>query len=41
MSEKNSGIALVQIICALLIVNYHTSILSIPVLSHFAKLGLY
>lgn len=37
--KKANTIALVQIISALLIVNYHTSILAIPVLNHIAKFG--
>jgi peptidoglycan/LPS O-acetylase OafA/YrhL len=37
--KKNNNIALVQIVSALLIVNYHTSALDIPVLKHIAKFG--
>lgn len=37
--NKLNGIAFVQIIAALLIVNYHTSSLDIPILSQVAKFG--
>lgn len=37
--KKNNYISLVQVIAALLIVNYHTSKLEIPILQLFAKFG--
>jgi peptidoglycan/LPS O-acetylase OafA/YrhL len=37
--KKSNEIALVQLVSALAIVNYHTSMLAIPVLSAFAKFG--
>lgn len=37
--NKSKAISVVQIICAFLIVNYHTSKLAIPVLSSVAKFG--
>jgi peptidoglycan/LPS O-acetylase OafA/YrhL len=39
IKNRNNNIALVQIVSALLIVNYHTSALDIPVLNHIAKFG--
>lgn len=38
-ARQNKEIALVQIFSALLIVNYHTKVLDIPVISRFAGLG--
>ena len=38
-TKKNSSIIFIQIICSLLIVNYHTEILNIPFLNYLAQGG--